>query len=373
MMLFRQERNYRRHRFIRADDNQALIASVSPVRNVKTLRSKSQFLRDVTKLRGDLQFAVSLEHFTIPPYLCALYSIREGSNAEAARIIQSVVVEEMLHMTLAANVLNAVGGKPKIGSRKWAPVYPSDMPHSAIRFKVNLLRFSKEAVNTFLRIERPAPPTEVPKPGKFGSIGQFYEAVRGELRRLDREKGIFRSKQNQVTGEHYYYDSGGKLFGVDCLHDAEQALDEIVGQGEGIDGSIKDGDGASFGDGIEYAHYFRFNEIFHERRYRAEDKPGDAPSGDPLPVDWNAVYNMVPNPKMSMFRNKPAVHGRMREFNRMYTKLLANLHRACDGKPELLMDGIPMMHAMRLSAVDLMQEPCDIGDYTAGPSFEIVP
>jgi hypothetical protein len=31
------------------------------------------------------------------------------------------------------------------------------------------------------------------------------------------------------------------------------------------------------------------------------------------------------------------------------------------------------MHAMRLSAVDLMQEPCDIGDYTAGPSFEIVP
>jgi len=26
---------------------------------------------------------------------------------------------------------------------------------------------------------------------------------------------------------------------------------------------------------------------------------------------------------------------------------------------------------MRLAAVDLMQEPCGIGDYTAGPSFEI--
>ena len=60
------------------------------------------------------------------------------------------------------------------------------MPHSAVRFKVNLLRFSKDAVNTFLRIERPAPPTEVPKPGKFGSIGEFYAAVRGELR-LDGE------------------------------------------------------------------------------------------------------------------------------------------------------------------------------------------
>jgi hypothetical protein len=25
-----------------------------------------------------------------------------------------------------------------------------------------------------------------------------------------------------------------------------------------------------------------------------------------------------------------------------------------------------------MAAVDLMQEPCGIGDYTAGPSFEIV-
>ena len=95
--------------------------------------------------------------------------------------------------------------------------------------------------------------------------------------------------------------------------------------------------------------------------------------GDSLPVDWNAVYNMIPNPKMSMFGHEPRLLAKMREFNRLYTKLLANIDKACNGKPEVLMDGVPMMHAMRLAAVDLMKEPSGVGDYTAGPSFEIVP
>src|SRR5688572_31316287 len=54
-----------------------------------------------------LQQAIELEHSTIPPYLYALYSLDENLNGEIADIIQSVAVEEMLHLTLAANVLNA--------------------------------------------------------------------------------------------------------------------------------------------------------------------------------------------------------------------------------------------------------------------------
>ena len=59
-----------------------------------------------------LQTAIEVEHSTIPAYLCALYSIKDGTNQEAAQIIKSVVLEEMLHMILAANVLNAIGGHP---------------------------------------------------------------------------------------------------------------------------------------------------------------------------------------------------------------------------------------------------------------------
>jgi hypothetical protein len=362
-MLYRQEMNYRRQRLIRPEKS-TLAADVPRFRTIKELRSA-------------LQVAVSLEHFTIPPYLCALYSIHEGANSDAVRIIRSVVVEEMLHMVLASNTLNAIGGKPIIGAGEPLPVYPTAMPYSAIGFPVNLLRFSKDAINTFLRIERPAAQTKPSKPGTFWSIGEFYRSVREALQRLDSEaretnpKGIFTGMQKQFTEEHY--GSGGKVFGVYNIHDAERALDEIVGQGEGIDGSIEDGDGPAFGPNVEYAHYYRFNEIFHERRYQSHDKPHDAPSGAALPVDWNAVYNMIPNPRMRMFSDSAQLHRRMKEFNRLYTSLLDNLHLTCNGKPENFMkEGVPMMHAMRMAAIDLMQEPCGIGDYAAGPSFEIV-
>lgn len=64
----------------------------------------------IESLREHLQWAIELEHFTLPPYLCALYSLDAGRNPEATEVLASVLVEEMLHMTLAANLLNAVGG-----------------------------------------------------------------------------------------------------------------------------------------------------------------------------------------------------------------------------------------------------------------------
>src|SRR5438445_6847693 len=65
-------------------------------------------------LQEHLQWAIELEHSTIPPYLCALYSIEAGHNAEAAEVLSSVMVEEMLHLTLADNLVNAVGGRPRL-------------------------------------------------------------------------------------------------------------------------------------------------------------------------------------------------------------------------------------------------------------------
>ncbi len=49
-----------------------------------------------------LQKAVELEHSTIPPYLTAYYSLKPGLNDEIAGLIRSVVIEEMLHMTISA-------------------------------------------------------------------------------------------------------------------------------------------------------------------------------------------------------------------------------------------------------------------------------
>src|SRR6187401_1377068 len=85
-------------------------------------------ITNLENLRTHLQWAIEIEHSIIPPYLCALYSIKPGTNREAVEAITSVFIEEMLHMTLAANVLNAVGGAPRLDAADFLPRYPMNLP-----------------------------------------------------------------------------------------------------------------------------------------------------------------------------------------------------------------------------------------------------
>src|SRR6478672_6484479 len=101
-------------------------------------------IRDIESLRSHLQWAIELEHSTIPPYLTAFYSLHEGHNREAAAVILSVAIEEMLHMTLAANVLNAIGGQPLLDGTDFIPQYPTYMTHSNNAFLVHLAPFSPD-------------------------------------------------------------------------------------------------------------------------------------------------------------------------------------------------------------------------------------
>src|SRR5262245_66324030 len=119
-------------------------------------------IKTLASLRTHLQWALELEHSTVPPYLCALYSIPDGANVRASGLIRSVVMEEMLHMVLAANLLNAVGGEPDVCHAKFVPSYPTYLPHSDKAFLVHLRPFSPEAIATFLRIERPMKPKAKP-------------------------------------------------------------------------------------------------------------------------------------------------------------------------------------------------------------------
>ena len=78
----------------------------------------------VGDLQDCLQDAVQIEFATIPPYLTALYSIKDGYNQEAYSLIRGIVMQEMLHMVQAANLLIAVGGRPRIYGAKITPKYP---------------------------------------------------------------------------------------------------------------------------------------------------------------------------------------------------------------------------------------------------------
>src|SRR5262245_30543104 len=90
-------------------------------------------------LREHLQWAVELEHATIPPYMYALYSLDPDRNPIAVEVVMSVFMEEMLHLALAANLLNAVGGRPDLDPRRLMTGYPSPFPHADKSFAVSLV------------------------------------------------------------------------------------------------------------------------------------------------------------------------------------------------------------------------------------------
>ena len=149
------------------------------------------------QLHDYLHAAMQLEHATIPPYLTALYSIRPGTNADAFHVLRVTVVEEMLHLTLAANILNAVGGTPDLTKPDFVPTYPAHLPDGETDFEVSRRCFSREALETFLSIERPrrAPEESVRSINRghvkrnrlgvspeqpevqFYSIGEFYQEI----------------------------------------------------------------------------------------------------------------------------------------------------------------------------------------------------
>merc|ERR1719203_2297615 len=87
-------------------------------------------------LRDMLQTAVEVEQSVIQPYLSAYYSIHSGANTNASELIRAVVIEEMFHMGSAANVLNAVGGRPSIDGTEFAPSYP--MPIQYLNMSTSL-------------------------------------------------------------------------------------------------------------------------------------------------------------------------------------------------------------------------------------------
>ena len=64
---------------------------------------------------------------TIPPYLYAMYSIKD-QKSDAACLIASIAVEEMLHLALTTNLLLALGGEPDFGV-DLVPTFPSVLAH----------------------------------------------------------------------------------------------------------------------------------------------------------------------------------------------------------------------------------------------------
>jgi hypothetical protein len=316
-------------------------------------------IEDLDCLREHLKTAIRIEWSTIPPYLCALWSLGDTHNRAAAACLRDVVTEEMLHLTLAANVLNALGGEPELTD---PPRYPAPLPHSDAAFEVSLLAFCPEALETFRRIEHPALIGAPPQPDRYTTIAQFYEAVAEAVERIGKDPKVWSGHADrQVRPNREYYGAGGDAIVVYDVESALAALAEIIEEGEGFQGSVFDGD--------ELAHYYRFDELARGRRYTRGDTPASGPTGEPLLVDYGAVKPMRPNPSPHQYPPGSELRAMTEECDATYARLLARLQAAFTGSPHELAAAVRDMWALEYQALALMNVPAGEDGLRAGPAF----
>jgi len=333
-------------------------------------------LNSVAALCMALQTAIELEHATIPPYLCALYSIKSGCNVEVAELIRSVVMEEMLHMAIVANLLISIGGSPNISHPKFVPRYPGSLP-GGLRadLVVHLKRCSIPQIrDCFMSIEAPEQRIEAvkgkvrahdPNDSSWFTIGWFYNQIERALAELEKTGKItFGHADRQVKD----WSGTGKLYVITNFAEAITALNEVRHQGEGR-GPLDPDDGEG-----EFAHFYKFAEIVAGRRLVFHpDKKKFAYDGEVIPFDPDAVWPMMDDPDIAVFSAGSRARVLSEQFAQTYHALLRGLHRTFNGEPGYLREAIGLMYSLDLAARELMTVASGRNDgTTAGPCFSLL-
>jgi hypothetical protein len=319
-----------------------------------------------------LQIAVRLEHATMPPYLYALYSL--GSTNPAARgAIRAIVQEEMLHMLLACNILNAVGEAPKIDYAGFVLDYPSPLPGTVAHgLQVPLKPFSKALVNdVFMVIEEPEHPLNFPEaldalPPR--TIGEFYAGIRDKITALG--PTLFTGDPaHQVQSDQFAMPVAQQR--VTDATSAAFAIDYIVHQGEGTtETPVFDGTG-------KFAHYYRFKELAKGLKLQPNPNATSATPPDqryqygpvPIAIDESVVLPLRVNPRSAGYPAGP-VRDASDACNKIYTQLLGLLQQVFDGAPGQIDAAITLM-TDQLKPAAAALTGMDLGDGTrAGPTFE---
>jgi rubrerythrin len=317
-------------------------------------------------LLGALQSAIELEHSTIPAYLYALYSLDGSDNVGIGAILRSVVMEEMSHMALACNILNALGGEPVIDKPGFIPTYPGPLPGAVEKgLEVPLAPFSLDLLRkVFMQIEEPEDPLEFPTAAaadKRLTIGGFYTAIRERLPSASYPG----DRKRQVTGM-------SDVIEVVDSKTAIEAVDMIIEQGEGTSQSPLEGL-----ESQEMAHYYRFAEISHGKQliHNPDAGPETPPDqrymygGEEIPFDATGVRPALENPTPASYPAGSKAIGLSEAFDRAYTSLLESLHSTFNGTPEDLGTAVGLMFQCKNLARELMETELP-GGKCAGPSFQ---
>lgn len=254
----------------------------------------------VIKSREQLMFmlceAATLEHMIMCEYLFASFSLKrnvsEGVTPEQLnsikkwdRVISGVAEQEMLHLSLANNLLTSIGGSPYFGR----PNFPYGSRYFPSNVKLVLLPLNETSLRHFLFLERPegmaigdvpgfqtvlASPVGgkiVPEGQEFATVGQLYRGIEEGFRFLAEaygEKQLFIGNAHDQATEEYF--GWKELTAVTDLASAQRAIDEIITEGEGARGNWKD------------AHFGRFLGILDEYTEMKRKDPNFEPARSTL-------------------------------------------------------------------------------------------
>jgi Ferritin-like len=255
-------------------------------------------------LQSALKVAMRLEFSTIPPYLCAQWSINDDPD-DVDDLIRNIVIQEMYHFALAGNMLSAIKGVPDIARADFLPSYPTDTLPGDIHqdLTVDLKPLSIDQLKVFMQIENPQfPPLGVAE-ALVGpaTIGEFYDTIAAGF---DTVKPVFDPNARFVKM--------GEAVQIKTPQDAKDAIARIKSEGEGTPMSPDQFDGST-----APAHYYIFKEILVGKTF-GPVSPGHWDFGDPpirLPTVFNfAKSTVTPSPSLA--------------FNQALSKLLIDL-QAC--------------------------------------------
>jgi len=315
--------------------------------------------------------AAELEHGIMCCYLFAAFSMKRDTNEGITEeqlgslrrwrgTILQIAIEEMMHMSLACNLLTAVGGAPHL-RRPNLPSSPRAYPPS---FRLELVPFCRQSLDSFVFLERPEnqesdamdkTTSNLPLllPGKFSDIfsserqyqtvGHLYRGIEDGLKYLTQKYGeerLFIGPHEAQIANAYFNLPG--LIPVTDLASAVAAIEGIVEQGEGAR------------EGSKTSHYGRFLAIREEYDQIQADDPNFEPG---RPVLKNP-YAMPPNDISD--------HS---EVNLIEDPLSMDICNLFDGSYEIL---IQMLGRLLLHTEETEEQLTLLSDITVGMMMDVI-
>lgn len=342
------------------------------------------------QLLDSLSEAAEIEHNLMCCYLYAAWSLKtepdDGLDAETAKIIKGwqraivdVAIDEMTHLTLVGNLINALGGVAHLSR----PNFPVANGYHPSGLQVKLAPFNPETLQHFIYLERPEGSAEpdgkgfderpsyqrslqglkmMPSAQDYLTVGHLYRSVEAGLKRLSTEMG----EAELFCGDPALQVCPNilTLTGLTHVHDlagACKAIDTIVAQGEGAAAST---------DACHYTRFVKIREAYDE--LLAKD-PGFKPAH---PVAHNPVMRKpIQNPEDRVWIECDKARRVLDLANAVYNHMLRFLAQAFASvevkeKRLLINTAIDMMMALDPLAKELARMKAnDRDDCNAGVSF----